>query len=81
MHARPPPRPQQVQSARKGIAWQRTKWWIETAAAVAPLTTEALLHSFVTSSDSWPGATAPAWLPEEGAGVPRLGACTPMRVA
>lgn len=39
----------------------------------APLTTEALLHSFITSSDSLPGATAPAWLRDDKPGSPRMG--------
>lgn len=45
-----------------GLVWDRTKSWVQAAAEVAPLTTEALLHSFLTSSESLPGATPPAWL-------------------
>lgn len=63
----------QVQAAHRGVVWQRTKSWVEIAAQVAPLTTEALLHSFITSSDSLPGATAPAWLPEERMASARTG--------
>eukprot|EP00879_Flechtneria_rotunda_P007045 GHRR01007395.1.p1 GENE.GHRR01007395.1~~GHRR01007395.1.p1 ORF type:complete len:1449 (+),score=535.85 GHRR01007395.1:542-4348(+) len=56
---RPPP---------QGLIWERTKAWIESAAAAAPMTTEALLHSFLTSSKSLPGATSPAWLAGESIG-------------
>lgn len=65
----------QVQPVRAGVGWVRTKAWVETAAAEAPLTTEALLHSFITSSDSLPGATAPAWLRDDKPGSPRMGKC------
>lgn len=57
------------------MGWARTKAWVEAAAAEAPLATEALLHSFITSSDSLPGSTAPAWLREARPGEPRLGEC------
>lgn len=56
----------QVQVAYRGVVWERTKSWIQAAAEVAPLTTEALLHSFLTSSDALPGATPPAWLANSG---------------
>lgn len=65
----------QVQGAQAGVGWARTQGWVETAAALAPMTTESLLHSFITSSDSLPGATAPAWLREERSGGPRMGEC------
>jgi hypothetical protein len=52
----------QVAPSQPGLAWQRTKDWVTTAAEIAPLTTEALLHSFLTSSDSLPGATSIDWL-------------------
>jgi hypothetical protein len=52
----------QVKPAHSGLAWDRTKAWVVAAAEVAPMTTEALLHSFLTSSESLPGATPPAWL-------------------
>uniref|UniRef100_A0A383V936 1-phosphatidylinositol 4-kinase n=1 Tax=Tetradesmus obliquus TaxID=3088 RepID=A0A383V936_TETOB len=51
-----------VKPAHSGLAWDRTKAWVVAAAEVAPMTTEALLHSFLTSSESLPGATPPAWL-------------------
>jgi hypothetical protein len=63
----------QVQPSQAGVGWARTKSWVEAAAAQAPLATEALLHSFITSSDSLPGATAPAWVREARPGEPRLG--------
>lgn len=63
----------QVQAAQAGVGWARTREWVETAAAKAPLTTEALLHSFITSSDSLPGATAPAWLRDDNPNSPRMG--------
>lgn len=63
----------QVQPAQAGVGWARTKAWVETAAAEAPSTTEALLHSFITSSDSLPGATAPSWLRDDRPGSPRMG--------
>lgn len=63
----------QVQAAQAGVGWARTREWVETAAAKAPLTTEALLHSFITSSDSLPGATAPAWLRDDNPSSPRMG--------
>jgi hypothetical protein len=62
-----------VQPAQAGVGWARTKAWVETAATEAPLTTEALLHSFITSSDSLPGATAPAWLRDDKPGTSRMG--------
>ncbi|WIA31066.1 hypothetical protein OEZ86_001095 [Tetradesmus obliquus] len=52
----------EVKPAHSGLAWDRTKAWVVAAAEVAPMTTEALLHSFLTSSESLPGATPPAWL-------------------
>lgn len=55
-----------MQVAYRGVVWERTKSWIQAAAEVAPLTTEALLHSFLTSSDALPGATPPAWLANSG---------------
>jgi hypothetical protein len=54
-----------VKSAHSGLAWDRTKAWVVAAAEVAPMTTEALLHSFLTSSESLPGATPPAWLADQ----------------
>eukprot|EP00878_Enallax_costatus_P027523 GHUV01029645.1.p1 GENE.GHUV01029645.1~~GHUV01029645.1.p1 ORF type:complete len:320 (+),score=107.13 GHUV01029645.1:530-1489(+) len=56
----------QVQVAYRGLVWECTKSWVQAAAEVAPLTTEALLHSFLTSSDALPGATPPAWLADSG---------------
>lgn len=56
----------QVQATQRGLVWERTKSWVQAAAEVAPMTTEALLHSFLTSSDSLPGATPPAWLADSG---------------
>ena len=44
-----------------GLVWARTRTWAESAARLAPLATEALLHSFLTSSDALPvGAVAAA---------------------
>ena len=63
----------QVQAAQAGVGWVRTKEWVSTAAARAPMTTEALLHSFITSSDSLPGSTSPAWLQEGGLATSRAG--------
>lgn len=63
----------QVQAAQAGVGWARTKDWVGTAAVRAPLTTEALLHSFITSSDSLPGATAPAWQRDERPATVRTG--------
>lgn len=65
----------QAQGAQAGVGWARTKAWVETAAAEAPMTTEALLHSFITSSDNLPGATAPAWLRDDRPSSPRMGEC------
>ncbi|KAF8068220.1 PI4KA1 [Scenedesmus sp. PABB004] len=46
-----------VKATEQGRVWERTKAWVEAAAEVAPMTTEALLHSFLTCADSLPGST------------------------
>lgn len=53
--------PPKVTASHPGLVWDRTKAWVTSAAEVAPLTTEALLHCFLTSSDSLPGATSLEW--------------------
>lgn len=48
----------QIQASRDGVVWDRTQTWVEAAAASAPATTEALLHSFLCGSAAMQGLSS-----------------------